>query len=151
MRRRLRNRVLALGLAGAAAIFVVPIAVASFQSATSSQSATYSSGTLGTPSGLTVAWGTCVRGVSFQMNVNWNAATNAKSYRVYRATTTGGPYTQIGTISGTGYIDSGPQTASPALAWNTTYYYVVTAVAGGWTSGNSNEASLRTPKSANCG
>ena len=134
----------------AAVAFAVPFAVGAFQSSTASQSATYGTATLGAPSGLAVSWGTCVRLVSFQMNLSWSAAANAQSYRVYRGTATGGPYTQIGTTSGTTYTDSGPQTGPPALNWNTTYYYVVSAVTGGWTSGNSNEASLRTPKSANC-
>lgn len=134
----------------AAVAFSVPFAVGAFQSSTSAQSATYSSGTLGTPSGLTVAWGTCVRNVSFQMNLSWSAASNASSYRVYRGTATGGPYTQIGTAGGTTYTDSGPQVGPPALTWNVTYYYVVTAVRGGWSSGYSNEAALRTPKAANC-
>ena len=81
-------------------------------------------------------------------NLTWTAAGNAKSYRVFRGAATGGPYTQIGTASGTAYTDNGPQL--PTFTWATTYYYVVTAVAGGWTSASSNEASLKTPKSANC-
>src|SRR5436305_962216 len=149
MRRSLRSRLVILGSAMVAAVAVaVPFAVGSWQSSTSSQSATFSSGTLGTPSGLGVAWGTCVKNVSFQMNLTWTVAANAKSYRVFRGTATGGPYTQIGTTSGTAYTDNGPQL--PTFTWATTYYYIVTAVAGGWTSASSNEASLKTPKSANC-
>ena len=136
MRRSLRNRLVVLSAAVVAAVaFAVPFAVGSFQTSTSSQSATYASGTLGTPSGLAVVWGTCAKNVSFQMNLSCSAAGNAKSYKVFRATTTGGPYTQIG---------------PPVLTWNVTYFYVVSAVAGGWTSGNSNVASLRSPKAANC-
>jgi fibronectin type 3 domain-containing protein len=151
MRRSLRSRLVVLGSAMVAAIaFAVPFAVGSWQSSTSSQSATFSSGTLGTPSGLGVAWGTCSKNVSFQMNLSWTGASNAKSYRVFRGTATGGPYTQIGTTSGTTYTDNGPQVGPPALNWNVTYYYIVSAVAGGWTSASSNEAAMRTPKSANC-
>jgi len=151
MRRSLRNRLVVLSAALVAAVaFAVPFAVGSFQTSTSSQSATYASGTLGTPSGLAVVWGTCAKNVSFQMNLSWSAAGNAKSYKVFRATTTGGPYTQIGTTNGTTYTDNGPQVGPPVLTWNVTYFYVVSAVAGGWTSGNSNEASLRSPKAANC-
>ncbi|TML66129.1 MAG: hypothetical protein E6G13_14175 [Actinobacteria bacterium] len=149
MRRSLRSRLAVLGSAMVAAIaFAVPFAVGSWQSSTSSQSATFSSGTLGTPSGLAVAKGACTINTSFQMNLNWTAAGNAKSYRVFRGAAPGGPYTQIGTASGTAYTDNGPQL--PTFTWATTYYYVVTAVAGGWTSASSNEASLKTPKSANC-
>ena len=149
MRRSLRSRLAVLGSAMVAAIaFAVPFAVGSWQSSTSSQTATFATGTLGTPSALGVAWGACTKNVSFQMNLTWAGATNAKSYTVFRGTTTGGPYTQIGTTSGTTYTDNGPQL--PTFTWATTYYYVVTAVAGGWTSASSNEASLKTPKSANC-
>jgi fibronectin type 3 domain-containing protein len=134
----------------AAIAFAVPFAVGSWQTSTSSQSAVFASGALGTPSGLSVAKGACTINVSFQMNLTWTGAANAKSYRVFRGTATGGPYTQIGTTSGTTYTDNGPQTGPPAFNWATTYYYVVSAVAGGWASANSNEASLKTPKSANC-
>jgi hypothetical protein len=151
MRRNLRSRLAVLGAAMVVGVaFAVPFAVGSFQSSTSSQSATYASGTLGTPGGLGVAWGTCVRNVSFQMNLSWTAAGNAKTYTVFRGTATGGPYTQIGTTNGTTYTDTGPQVGPPVLTWNVTYYYVVTAAAGGWSSGYSNEASLRSPKAANC-
>jgi fibronectin type 3 domain-containing protein len=151
MSRRPHNRLAVLLSAMVAAVaFSVPFAVGAFQTSTSSQSATYSSGTLGTPSSLGVVWGTCVRNVSFQMNLSWNSAANASSYRIYRGTAPGGPYTQVGTTGGTTYTDAGPQTGPPAMTWNTIYYYVVTAVTGGWSSGYSNESSLRTPKAANC-
>ena len=133
----------------AAVAFAVPFAVGAFQTSTTQQSATFASGTLGTPTGVGVAWGTCVPNVSFQMDVSWSAATNAKSYAVLRGTATGGPYTQIGTTTGTSYTDTGPQTGPPTMTWNTTYFYVVRATAGGW-SATSAEASLRTPKASNC-
>jgi fibronectin type 3 domain-containing protein len=54
------------------------------------------------------------------------------SYTVYRSTTTSGPYTAIGTTTGTNYTDTPPLTT-------TDYYYVVTASSGSAQSLNSNE------------
>jgi hypothetical protein len=144
------RRPLAVVVAGICAAVVVPLALATITSATPAQSAAVATGTLGTPGGLGVAWGTCVANTSFQMNLTWTAATNAKGYRILRGSATGGPYTQIGTSIGTSYTDSGAQVGPPILTWNTTYFYVVQATAGAWVSGNSGQASMRTPKKANC-
>jgi hypothetical protein len=56
-------------------------------------------------------------------NLSWTASvTPSVTYNVYRATVSGGPYTQIATgLSGTTYEDSG-------LPGSRTFYYVVTAV-----------------------
>jgi hypothetical protein len=77
-----------------------------------------------------------------QVALNWGAVTDATSYNVYRATTSGGPYTQIMSgVTGTTYTDTG-------LTNGTTYFYVVTAVnAAGVESAYSNEASA-TPTAA---
>jgi hypothetical protein len=131
-------------------VIVVPLALATLTSATSSQSAAYATGALGTPGGLGIAWGTCVANTSFQMSLTWTAATNAKGYDILRGTATGGPYTKIGSSTGASYTDTGPQTGPPALTWAVTYYYVVRATAGGWVSGNSAQASLLAPKAVNC-
>jgi hypothetical protein len=69
--------------------------------------------------------------------VTWSASSGATSYAVHRATTSGGPYTQVGTSTTTSFADSG-------LACNTTYYYVVTASNGSCSSGNSAQASTTT-------
>ena len=151
MRPKRRNLVGA-ALVGvvAAALCSVPFAFAAFVSSTASQSATYSSGSVGTPGGTSVVRGTCVAHTSFQLVVSWSAASNATSYDVLRSSTSGGPYTQVGSTSGTSLTDSGPQVGPPAFTWQTTYYYVVRAVRGNWQSGNSVEASALTPKAANC-
>jgi hypothetical protein len=57
------------------------------------------------------------------------------SYNVKRATTTGGPYQTIDTVSATNYTDA-------MLTNNTTYYYVVSATGDGAESPNSNELAL---------
>src|SRR5690349_16949377 len=47
----------------------------------------------------------------------WTASSGATSYKVSRSTTSGGPYTQIGTPGVASYADVG-------LTNGTTYYYV---------------------------
>ncbi len=69
--------------------------------------------------------------------VSWTASSGATSYAIFRSTTSGGPYTQVGTSSTTSFADSG-------LACNTTYFYVVTASNGSCSSGNSAQASTTT-------
>src|SRR5690606_40223431 len=56
-------------------------------------------------------------------SVTWSASSGATSYKVFRSTTSGGPYTQVGTASGTSFADSG-------LTCNTAYHYVVRASNG---------------------
>jgi len=71
-----------------------------------------------------------------QINVSWTASAGATSYNVLRSTTSGGPYTQVGTSATTSFSDTG-------LTCNTTYYYVVQAV-GACASANSAQASATT-------
>jgi subtilisin-like proprotein convertase family protein len=71
-----------------------------------------------------------------QINVAWTASAGATSYNILRSTTSGGPYTQVGTSATTSFPDTG-------LACNTTYYYVVQAV-GSCASGSSAQASATT-------
>ncbi len=77
-------------------------------------------------------------GGNAQVGLTWSGSTGATSYNVKRGTVSGGPYTTVGSPTGTSFTDSG-------LTNGTTYYYVVTAVNGGGESGNSNQASA-TPK-----
>ncbi len=70
-------------------------------------------------------------------SVTWSASSGATSYTVSRATTSGGPYTAVGTSATTSFADSG-------LTCNTTYYYVVSASNGSCSSGNSSQASATT-------
>lgn len=74
---------------------------------------------------------------SNQLNLAWNAASDANSYNIKRSTTNGGPYTVIATdVTATTFSDTG-------LTPSTTYYYVVSA-AGGLESGDSAPASAQT-------
>jgi len=75
-----------------------------------------------------------------QVSLTWTASSGATSYKVKRSTTSGGPYTQVGTTASSSYSDLN-------LVNDTTYYYVVTANNAGGESGNSNQASA-TPRPA---
>ena len=72
-----------------------------------------------------------------QVNLTWNAAAGATSYTVLRSTTSGGPYSSVGTSSTPSFSNTG-------LTCNTTYYYVVTASNGTCSSGNSTQAQATT-------
>jgi hypothetical protein len=74
------------------------------------------------PTGLISAY---VAGTTV-VNLGWTASTSGgvTGYNVYRATTPGGPYTNIGSATGTNFTDGNAIGGS-------TYYYVVTATAPG--------------------
>jgi hypothetical protein len=72
-----------------------------------------------------------------QVSVSWNAAAGATRYILARATTSGGPYTEIARPTGTGGADTG-------LADGTVYYYIVRAMNLVGTSGDSSQASATT-------
>ena len=74
-----------------------------------------------------------------QINVAWNALTNAASYNFKRSTTNGGPYLTIASgVTATNYSDGG-------LAGGTTYYYVVSAMVATNETPNSTQAAATTP------
>jgi glucuronoarabinoxylan endo-1,4-beta-xylanase len=79
-----------------------------------------------TPTGLTATAGNA------QVSMTWNASAGATSYNVKRSTTSGGPYTTIGSPTTASYTDTG-------VTNGTTYYYVVSAVNSAGESGNSAE------------
>jgi lysyl endopeptidase len=72
-----------------------------------------------------------------QVNLSWNAVSGATSYTILRSTTSGGPYSPVGTSTTTSFSNTG-------LSCNTTYYYVVTASNGSCSSGNSAQAQAAT-------
>ncbi|HKV10085.1 MAG TPA: proprotein convertase P-domain-containing protein [Thermoanaerobaculia bacterium] len=74
---------------------------------------------------------------STQNNVSWTASAGATSYKILRSTTSGGPYTQVGTATTTSFSDTG-------LTCNTAYFYVVQAVSSCGTSSNSSQATATT-------
>lgn len=82
------------------------------------------------PTGLTA-----VRGSAGDAALTWNPNGGATSYRVKRATTSGGPYTTIATVETTSFTDTG-------LMSGQTYYYVVSSLGSAGESGNSSEVSV---------
>ncbi|HEX9944509.1 MAG TPA: fibronectin type III domain-containing protein, partial [Thermoanaerobaculia bacterium] len=89
------------------------------------------------PTGLTATAAS-----SSQINLSWSAVSGATEYRIYRSTTSGGPYTQVGTSTTTSFSNTG-------LSCNTTYYYVVRAF-NNCESANSNQASATTSACTGC-
>jgi len=78
---------------------------------------------------------------SNEVSLNWDSVENADSYTVKRATTPGGPYTDVATeVTSSSYTDT-------TVTNGTTYYYVVTAVNAIGESQQSNEVSV-TPEEA---
>ncbi len=96
-----------------------------------------------TNSPLTVALsGSSTLPVSHQVALNWTpSSTTYSGFNVYRATTSGGPYTRVDSsvIPATSYTDS-------AVTSGQTYYYVATEVdSTGMESGYSSEATATIP------
>ena len=79
-----------------------------------------------TPTGLNAIAGNA------QVSLAWNLCFDTTGYNLQRSTTSGGPYTNIVSQSGTSYTDSG-------LDNGTTYYYVLSATNAGGQSANSSE------------
>ena len=75
-----------------------------------------------------------------QISLTWTASSGATSYHVKRATTSGGPYTQVGAPTSDSYTNTG-------LTNGTTYFYVVSALNATGESANSSQASA-TPAAA---
>lgn len=73
-----------------------------------------------------------------RIDLTWNAVAGAQEYRVYRATTSGGPYTRVAALAApaTTYADRG-------VNGGKTYYYVVRSSVASCESGNSNQASAK--------
>lgn len=76
--------------------------------------------------------------------VSWTAVSGASEYHIFRSTTSGGPYTQVGTSTTTSFNDTG-------LTCNTTYFYVVRAAnSPTCESANSAQASTTTSACTGC-
>lgn len=98
--------------------YVISATSSAGESANSSQtSATpVAPGTLpSSPSGVAAVAGNAA------VNLSWSASSGSTSYKVKRASTSGGPYTQIAAPTTTTYSDT-------SLTNGTSYYYVVSAV-----------------------
>jgi Glycoside hydrolase family 44/Fibronectin type III domain len=69
-----------------------------------------------------------------QISLSWTASAGATSYHVKRATTSGGPYTQVAAPTSASYVNTG-------LTNGTTYFYVVSALNASGESSNSSQTS----------
>jgi len=72
------------------------------------------------------------------VNLSWSPSQDAEFYRVYRSTTSGGPYQKIGNARLPIYSDKSVESGA-------TYYYVVSAVRDMKESGYSKEMSAVVP------
>jgi hypothetical protein len=95
---------------------------------------TFSTETLDPPTSLTATAALLLR-----VNLSWTATVDARAtgYQVLRGTASGGPYTQVATItsqSTTTYQDTVPLPGQ--------YFYVLRTYFDSWTSANSTQASL---------
>ncbi|WP_150266700.1 glycoside hydrolase family 48 protein [Paenibacillus tepidiphilus] len=70
------------------------------------------------------------------VTLSWNNVSGAASYTVKRATVSGGPYTDVATVTQAAYSDS-------SVVNGTTYYYVVSAANSVGSSPNSPEVSAK--------
>ncbi len=78
------------------------------------------------------------------ITVSWNEVTNAASYKIYRAASSSGTYSSVGTTTSTSYSDSG-------LSYSTAYYYKVSAVNDSGEGSKSSSVSATTDSSSGGG
>ena len=128
--------------AGVLGVQTTAAATASSSSSSSSSSSAQSQApaaqTPAAPTGLIATPG------SAQVALSWSASSNATSYAVKRAATSGGPYANLGTATVTSYLDS-------TAVNGTTYFYVVAAVNSAGSSANSAQVSATPTTSAPTG
>jgi hypothetical protein len=130
-----------VGLLVVAATLASPVS-ATWQAAASEQQQA-STATLQPPTGTTAVRGDCLPVLSIEVEASWTATASAfaDGYQVFRSSTSGGPYTLIGTVAGrttTSFTDTD-------VTFLTTYHYVVKATRNLWRSPNSVQASFITP------
>jgi hypothetical protein len=112
--------------------YVVSATGAGGESSNSNQ-ASATPNAIGSPSipiGLTASAG------NGKVGLTWVAPSNAKSYQIKRATSSGGPFVQIATSTYAGYTAAG-------LTNGTTYYFAVAAVNSSGTSANSSAVAAK--------
>lgn len=127
----------AVALLLAQAAVLVGGAAATFSDQASVTGNTFSTDTLAPPTGLTAS----VVGSSIRLDWTATVDTYASGYYVLRSTTSGGPYSQIDTVTprtATTYTDN---TAAAGIR----YYYVLQTYFQSWLSVYSNEANAAVP------
>lgn len=108
---------------------------------TSSAGASYSTAVLSAPAAVNAVRSICTPALNDSAQITWTppAGNKASSAEILRSTTSGGPYTVVGSVENptTSYTDGG-------LAFSTTYYYVVRTAKNQWKSSNSAQTSVTT-------
>ncbi len=131
----------------AAVVLVAPATAAAGWIDLTTATAAYSAALLAPPTSPGAGAGQCTVLVGDRTVVSWTATTSVRAdgYKVYRSSTSGGPYALVGTVAGratTSFVD-GP------LPFSTTYHYVVRATKVLWTSLPTGQVS-RTTKLVAC-
>ena len=136
----MRRPVLVALLAGAA-LATAAGAFADFATNIST-SQTLATATLAPPTSTAAAQVSCKNNKPPQINITWtpSASSFTTGYTIYRSTTDGSGYTQIGTAGSSAASFADPSTS---LAYAATYYYVVDAAAQSW-SARSDQAQVTT-------
>ncbi len=118
----------------------VPFTVAFTPSATGSASANITFTSNATTSTVSETASGSGATIQHTVDLSWGASSSsAAAYNVYRASTSGGPYSRISSAASTYYTDGTVQSGQ-------TYYYVTTAVdSSGVESGYSNQVSVQVP------
>lgn len=121
-------------VAGLVLAVSVATPVAAVMNDTSTAGASFAADTLAPPSGLT---GTASAGLI--VNLTWTATPDAYAtgYQILRSTTSGSGYAVVGTANPRTTTTHADTPLVPG-----TYYYVVRAYFGNWTSTTSNETSI---------
>jgi hypothetical protein len=132
-------RALAIALSAALALVLLAVTGALYTDSASLGANAFTTDTLDAPTGVTASPG----GAPGTIDISWTATADiyATGHRVFRATASGGPYSQVGEVT--------PRTTTtvqdPGLTSGNTYYYVVKAYYQSWESVNSGETSATAP------
>lgn len=127
---RTRSGLVAIAILGIAA----GSATAAFSSAASAAGG-ISSGSLAPPTGVAAS---CVA-LTNKVSITWTATTSAlaQGYAVLRSSSSGGPYSLVGTVTGRGSTNF-----SDTIGLLQTQYYVVESTRDLWTSAISNQSGV---------
>ena len=120
---------------GTASITITAAATTNYSAATKTVSVTVKPGTPSLSS---------VKNTTSGVKVTWKAVDGASGYYIYRATSSGGKYTKVGTVtSGSTVTWTNNTSGTSAVSSGNTYYYKVYAYSDGGTSGASSAKGIR--------
>ena len=119
-------------------------AFGTFGSAPAAPTMALAANTLAAPTGLNGSGSCGLIILGPQVSLNWTASSStfADGYQILRSGTSGGPYSLHSTIGDPGTTNL---LDTNLVGLSTTYYYVVRATRGNWTSAYSNQVAVTTP------